>query len=433
MTIGLHVSGGTSVCFVTLWLIQAVIVLLTHECSGLCEYSYKFEATIKCAGDISTYLCTANNTMEPQSNKTKHATESELDKLFANTSTDGKKQNLTAVEGLIDSVTTKICALNKALAEEKDPVQKKRIAKVAQDNLLKLSDIVLVNDKITPAEKSDFEKMTQIAARLLVAFESNGPLIAAALPRGTTSRRKSGSVEMILRNLDLTLSEKSVSFLFKSDGFSFDTGTLKAVSDSDTVAIFSVLFNDMNRLLAPNDSGSQISKQSDSFGTIQRFNTLVMMISVNTKTPIKRLSKNVTIIMKMQDPGLSSPVCYSLHPKTAELIPTGCTARSINATHATCSCNHLTSFVILMSVTKSADEKSTSLALDIVSYVSCSLSVLFLLLSFITFVSFAALKSDRNTIHTHLVVCLGLGQLLFLVGTDRTESKVRVILIMTDT
>ena len=423
-------------CFVTLWLIQAVIVLLTRECSGLCEYNYKFEDTVTCVGDILTYQCIANNTMEPQSNKTKHVTESdtesELDKLFARTSTDGKEQNLIAVEGLIDSVATKISALNKALAEEKDPVQKKRIAKAAQDNLLKLSDVVLVNDKITPAEKSDFEKITQIAARLLDAFESNGPLIAAALPRSTTSRRKSGSLEMILSNLDLTLSEKSASFLFKSDGFSFDIGTLKAVSDSDTVAISSVLFNNMNKLLAPNDSASQILKQSDMFGTIQRFNTLVMMISVNTKTPIKRLSKNVTIFMKLQDPGLSSPVCYSMQTKTAELTPTGCTARSINATHATCSCNHLTSFVILMSVTKSADEKSASLALDIVSYVSCSLSVLFLLLSFITFVSFAALKSDRNTIHTHLVVCLGFGQLLFLVGIDRTESKVRVILIMTD-
>ena len=432
MTISLHVSGGTSVCFVTLWLIQAVIVLLTRECSGICEYNYKFEDTIKCVANILSYRCEANMTMA-QFDKTKHDTESELAKLFANTSTDGKEQNLTAVEGIIDSVATKISTMNKALAQQKDPEQKRQMTKAAQDILLRLSDVVLVIDKIPPNENSDSEKRTEIAAKVLDAFESNGPLIAAALPRGTTSRRKSGSAEIMLRNLDLTLSEKGASFLFKSDGFFFDTGTLKAVSDSDTLAISSVLFNDMNRLLTPNDSASQTSKQSDIFGIIQRFNTLVMMISMNTKTPIKRRSKNVTITMKLQDPGLSSPVCYSLHPKTAELIPTGCTAQSINATHATCSCNHLTSFVILMSVTKSADEKSTSLALDIVSYVSCSLSVFFLLLSFVTFVSFAALKSDRNTIHTHLVVCLGLGQLLFLVGINLTQSKVRVILIMTDT
>ena len=129
--------------------------------------------------------------------------------------------------------------------------------------------------------------------------------------------------------------------------------------------------------------------------------------------------------MKLQAPGLSSPVCYSMQPKTTELTPMGCTAQSINATHAACSCNHLTSFVILMSVTKSAEE--SSLALDIVSYVSCSLSVVFLLLSFVTFVSFASLRSDRNAIHSQLAVCLGLGQLLFLVGIGRTQSKVRVI------
>ena len=152
-------------------------------------------------------------------------------------------------------------------------------------------------------------------------------------------------------------------------------------------------------------------------------NTHVLMISLNTEKGNGNilLSENVTITMELQTPGLSSPVCYSMHPLTAEL--TSVAAQPINATHAACSCNHLTSFAILMGVTKSAEE--SNLALDIVSYASCSLSILSLLLSFITFVSFDALKSDRNTIHANLVVCLGFGQLLFLLGVDRTDNKVR--------
>ena len=409
-------------CFVTLWLIQAVIVLLTHECGGL--GTHKNTTNCREYENISSYGCGTTESMATF-NKLKTDTRSLLARLISNTNSDDKEYNLAAAVGLIDGVATKIGALNKALAEQNDLEQRRQIADAVQGFLLNLSDIVFIIDKLSPFKNLNPEKKIEIASKVFDAFESNGPLIAATLQRGTTWRRKMKSAEMLLRNLDLSLFQMSTSFLFKSDGFSLDMGSLREVSGSDTLGISSVLFNGASTLLTPKDSASQMLNQSYSFGTNERFNTLVMTISMNTKTPIKRLSKNVTITMKMQDPGLSSPVCYSLNPKATELIPTGCTARSINATHATCSCNHLTSFVILMSVTKSAEE--SSLALDIVSYVSCSLSVLFLLLSFVTFVSFASLRSDRNTIHSQLAVCLGLGQLLFLVGIGRTQSKVRVI------
>ncbi|XP_070208035.1 adhesion G protein-coupled receptor L2-like [Littorina saxatilis] len=151
-------------------------------------------------------------------------------------------------------------------------------------------------------------------------------------------------------------------------------------------------------------------------------NSPMLMITLNTETT-PQLSENVSMMFELyESTGDSVPACYSLTPKAAyALDPAGCTTRRINVTHISCSCNHLTSFAILMSVTEAAEK--SSLALDILSYICCSLSILFLFLSFLTFVSFKALESDRNTIHTNLVICLGLGQLVFLIGIDQVSNK----------
>ena len=422
-----------SLCFVTLWFIQAVVVLLTHECSCDCLSNVRFQKTYCCpdtggTSSCSLYQPTTITTITTKPSTTTAQAGTKYKRIINDTNGDlnkiinnDKKHNLTAVEGLVDTISNSSKALTKALIEEKDPEYKQQLVKALQNVVLTLAENVFRTDETF--SNADPEKKNTLASKVFDTFEVNGPLMAATLQRGTTSRQKRGNCEMLLRNVDLNLLDASEVFLFNSDGFSFDRESLTEVSDSDTLGICSVIFNSASTFLVT--PASQTLKQSDSFGTNQRFNTLVMMISANTKTPIKRLSKNVTITMKMQAPGLSSPVCYSMQPKTSELTPTGCTAQSINSTHAVCSCNHLTSFVILMSITKSAEE--SSLALDIISYVSCSLSVLFLLISFVTFVSFASLRSDRNTIHSQLAVCLGLGQLLFLVGIGRTQSKVRVI------
>ena len=389
---------------------HALVVKLTHECGSLYPDDSRYETAYCCSilSKPNMKQCKPMPTRKGYSN-------SEANDLINALNRNGKAGNATALECLIDKVATWSESLQKELAEEKDPQQRQKMVDALMNVLLTLAKNIFVTDKTSPFKNYDPEKKTKLASKVFDNFEANGALVAAALPRATTSRRKNKNTEILLRNIDLTLSQMSASFLFNSDGFSLDMGSLREVSDSDTLGISSGLFSGAGIFLTPNESASL---------TNQRVDTLVMTISLNTKTPVVFLSKNVTITMKLQDPGLSSPVCYSMQPKTAELTPTGCTAQSINSTHAVCSCNHLTSFVILMSVSKSAED--SSLALDIVSYVSCSLSVLFLLISFITFVSFAALKSDLNTIHTNLVACLGLGQLLFLVGIDRTQNKVSI-------
>ncbi|KAL8578316.1 hypothetical protein ACOMHN_005707 [Nucella lapillus] len=68
-------------------------------------------------------------------------------------------------------------------------------------------------------------------------------------------------------------------------------------------------------------------------------------------------------------------------------------------------------------------------ALSVLTKVCLALSVFFLILAFITFVTFSNLNSDRNTIHTHLSGCMAVAQLLFLVGADMVENKLACAVI----
>ncbi|XP_064625348.1 adhesion G protein-coupled receptor L3-like [Lineus longissimus] len=104
----------------------------------------------------------------------------------------------------------------------------------------------------------------------------------------------------------------------------------------------------------------------------------------------------------------------------------GCALVSTNSTHATCTCDHLTNFAILMDVYGSAEEISPPdrLALDIVTYLGCIVSIICLTMAIIVFSIFRELWCPRNTIHRNLCINLCLGEILFIAGVERTENRV---------
>ena len=63
-------------------------------------------------------------------------------------------------------------------------------------------------------------------------------------------------------------------------------------------------------------------------------------------------------------------------------------------------------------------------SLSIVAHMTSGLSIFFLFLSFVTFVSLGNMRSECNTIHANFVACLALAQLLFVVGMDVVNYSV---------
>ncbi|XP_045630346.1 adhesion G protein-coupled receptor E4-like [Ursus americanus] len=103
----------------------------------------------------------------------------------------------------------------------------------------------------------------------------------------------------------------------------------------------------------------------------------------------------------------------------------GCQVISSDENQTLCSCNHLSSFAILMASTKlKVTSTSVDPVLTMITYVGLSLSLLCLLLAALTFLLCQPIQNTSTSLHLQLSICLFLAHLLFLTGIDRTEPKV---------
>ncbi|XP_053719186.1 cadherin EGF LAG seven-pass G-type receptor 1 isoform X1 [Synchiropus splendidus] len=98
----------------------------------------------------------------------------------------------------------------------------------------------------------------------------------------------------------------------------------------------------------------------------------------------------------------------------------GCEVLHRNVTHISCQCNHMTSFAVLMDISKR--EHNDVLPLKIVTYATVSVSLFLLLLTFILLCLLRRLSSNLHVIHRNLVAALLFSELVFLLGINQTEN-----------
>ncbi|XP_060759034.1 cadherin EGF LAG seven-pass G-type receptor 1 isoform X5 [Neoarius graeffei] len=98
----------------------------------------------------------------------------------------------------------------------------------------------------------------------------------------------------------------------------------------------------------------------------------------------------------------------------------GCELTFRNKTHISCQCNHMTSFAVLMDISKR--EHGDVLPLKIVTYATVSASLLALLITFILLAILRKLRSNLHSIHKNLVAALFFSELVFLIGINQTDN-----------
>ncbi|XP_043389175.1 adhesion G protein-coupled receptor E1-like isoform X3 [Chelonia mydas] len=98
----------------------------------------------------------------------------------------------------------------------------------------------------------------------------------------------------------------------------------------------------------------------------------------------------------------------------------GCKSLQTNSTHTICSCDHLSSFALLMGHTGVEE----SYPLTVVTYVGLTFSLLCLLLAILTFLLCRSIRNVSTSLHLQLCLCLFLADLLFLTAVTRTRSRV---------
>ncbi|KAM9099634.1 adhesion G protein-coupled receptor E5 isoform 1-T1 [Sarcophilus harrisii] len=90
----------------------------------------------------------------------------------------------------------------------------------------------------------------------------------------------------------------------------------------------------------------------------------------------------------------------------------GCRRVGTNESSTTCSCNHLSSFAILV-----AHYEVEDWTLSVITQVGLSVSLVCLLLCILTFLLCRSIQGSRTTIHLHLCLCLFVGSAVFLAGS----------------
>ncbi|XP_074554309.1 cadherin EGF LAG seven-pass G-type receptor 1 isoform X2 [Halichoeres trimaculatus] len=98
----------------------------------------------------------------------------------------------------------------------------------------------------------------------------------------------------------------------------------------------------------------------------------------------------------------------------------GCEVLNRNNSHISCQCNHMTSFAVLMDISKR--ENGDVLPLKIVTYATLSVSLFLLLLTFILLCLLRRLRSNLHAIHRNLVAALFFSELVFLLGINQTDN-----------
>eukprot|EP00061_Rhincodon_typus_P014672 g41849.t1 len=98
----------------------------------------------------------------------------------------------------------------------------------------------------------------------------------------------------------------------------------------------------------------------------------------------------------------------------------GCELVLRNESHINCQCNHMTSFAVLMDISKR--EHGEVLPLKIVTYTTVSVSLFALFVTFLFLMLVRTLRSNLHNIHKNLVAALFFSELVFLIGINQTDN-----------
>uniref|UniRef100_A0A8C0QYU5 Cadherin EGF LAG seven-pass G-type receptor 2 n=1 Tax=Canis lupus dingo TaxID=286419 RepID=A0A8C0QYU5_CANLU len=153
-------------------------------------------------------------------------------------------------------------------------------------------------------------------------------------------------------------------------------------------------------------------------------NTPVVSISVHDDEELlpRALDKPVTVQFRLlETEERTKPIsCTALPPSgTGGWSARGCEVVFRNESHVSCQCNHMTSFAVLMDVSRR--ENGEILPLKTLTYVALGVTLAALLLSFLFLTILRALRSNQHGIRRNLTAALGLAQLVFLLGINQAD------------
>nr|KAF7425664.1 hypothetical protein H0235_008102 [Vespula pensylvanica] len=283
------------------------------------------------------------------------------------------------------------------------------------------------------------QEQMRVATSLLIGLEENAFLLADTLTQEKTITHDCRNILMEVRVLD-TRNIGSDLEVFPNNivegrwtastaHVELTRGALLENSEAGIVRLVFMAFNRLEEILQPqaevpsvvtNDDSQSLPKRN----TTRLLNSKIISASLGKGRHIQ-LSEPVRIYFRhLTLENVTNPTCVFWDYILSGWSEEGCQIRKSNDTHTVCECNHLTNFAVLMDVHAVRLDIAHQVALQIITYIGCIISVVCLVLAILTFQLFRGLKSDRTTIHKNLCVCLLIAEVLFVCGIGQTNQRI---------
>ncbi|KAG5268070.1 hypothetical protein AALO_G00207910 [Alosa alosa] len=155
-----------------------------------------------------------------------------------------------------------------------------------------------------------------------------------------------------------------------------------------------------------------------------RLNSLILSASASNLS-ISNLTEDVEIILKNDQPipENATAVCtfwdFSKNGDSGGWNSEGCSVKNTTKNQTICSCNHLTSFAVLMDLSgEGITDRLQATILSFITYIGCGVSAIFLAITLLTYISFEKLRRDiPSKILIQLCFALLLLNLVFLLDS----------------
>uniref|UniRef100_A0A7M5XNR7 Uncharacterized protein n=1 Tax=Clytia hemisphaerica TaxID=252671 RepID=A0A7M5XNR7_9CNID len=152
--------------------------------------------------------------------------------------------------------------------------------------------------------------------------------------------------------------------------------------------------------------------------------SMVLSASVDDVT-IRNLTDPVKLGFQTKKPNVTGLVntCKFYDMEKQDWSTEGCrTIRKFGSDEVKCECDHLTNFAILLDVSQTG---ANPLALQIITWIGCGISLAGLFLTIVTYMAFAKLRRKLPPkILINLSVSLSAVLIIFLVGAEKTEPRI---------
>ncbi|GLV46319.1 Calcium-independent receptor for alpha-latrotoxin [Carabus blaptoides fortunei] len=276
-----------------------------------------------------------------------------------------------------------------------------------------------------------YKEQMRVATSLLIGLEENAFLLADTVIREKTVVQTVKNIMLSVRVLE-TKSLKTETFPSEAatdkwsasnDWLQLPREALLENSEGGLVRLVFVAFDRLEEILQWQPE-SVLESGSAQRNLSRVLNSKVISASLGKGRHIQ-LSQPVRLSLRhLKTENVSNPSCVFWDYTMSTWSEEGCHVESTNNTHTTCLCDHLTNFAILMDVHATYLPAGHQMALQIITYVGCIISIGCLILTIITFQTFRGLKSDRTTIHKNLCFCLLVAEILFVLGIGQTNERV---------